>query len=248
MNIKITKDMIKDGYRQDIIQLSKKDESSEKGVICRIGDYSFSFGGEKAETMTPCEYVINIPQETIINEIYEALEGFKNNPDKYEHEYTYYYHYLKNLIVPDERIEEGILTIITGKIDVTDPCYDKDTWCRINDLPVKNGDYHCIYFRREGRVAEAIISLSGETNLEWEEVGDIGVDAGLAGFFINKPDYDDPEWDEFCDKLDFENKEAYLYPDAFFTESGWGDGWYEVFGVKENNKYIALKIVFIPED
>lgn len=151
-------------------------------------------------------------------------------------------------------IQRGILNVANGKIDITDPCYDKNICCRINDVKVEPGHYHCFFIMREGRVAEVAISLS--CLLEeygWEPIGTIGVDAGLAGFFIDKPDYSDDEWQAFCDKLIEEDKinedsYVYLYDNAFFTESGWGDGSYEVFGIKENDKFRALKIVFIPED
>ena len=27
-----------------------------------------------------------------------------------------------------------------GSVDITDPCYDRDTWCRMNDVKIKEGD------------------------------------------------------------------------------------------------------------
>lgn len=26
-----------------------------------------------------------------------------------------------------------------GSVDITDPCYDRDTWCRMNDVKIKEG-------------------------------------------------------------------------------------------------------------
>ena len=31
-----------------------------------------------------------------------------------------------------------------GSVDITDPCYDRDTWCRMNDVKIKEGDYTCV--------------------------------------------------------------------------------------------------------
>lgn len=78
---------------------------------------------------------------------------------------------------------------------------------------------------------------------KWEEIGQICVDTGMAGFFWNKPDFNDDEWDEFCDKMD--DNVAYLDQDmGFWSKSGHGDGGYGVYAIKENNEIIALKICF----
>lgn len=29
------------------------------------------------------------------------------------------------------------------RVDITDPCYDSDTWCRINNVKIKAGEYTC---------------------------------------------------------------------------------------------------------
>ena len=118
------------------------------------------------------------------------------------------------------------------KIDVTDPGYRRDlsTWCRINDISVKPGKYHCyakrflddgarlnddnnIHFNGlngDSRITEITIShidikpedLKDPT--AFESIGEIEVDAGLAGFFPAPFDFpkNDGAWSEFCDKLD----------------------------------------------
>ena len=30
-----------------------------------------------------------------------------------------------------------------GSVDITDPCYDKDVWCRMNDVKISDGEYAC---------------------------------------------------------------------------------------------------------
>ena len=32
-------------------------------------------------------------------------------------------------------------------VDITDPGYDKDTWCRMNDIKIVEGDYTCIIWK-----------------------------------------------------------------------------------------------------
>ena len=53
-----------------------------------------------------------------------------------------------NDIEPNERIIfKETLSVPRGEIDLTDPCYDKKTWCRINDVQIKPGEYRCSYLR-----------------------------------------------------------------------------------------------------
>jgi hypothetical protein len=75
-------------------------------------------------------------------------------------------------------------------------------------------------------------------------VGTICVDAGMAGFFQNKPDYDGDDWFEFCDKFN-SNNSWLITNEGFCTESGLGDGVYQVWGLKnKEGLYTALEIRF----
>lgn len=143
-----------------------------------------------------------------------------------------------------------------GVVDITDPCYDKDTWCRIN-ATIKDGDYECMVWRqtkkiehggqvyKDVRVGIIGIYLNGVIphQSEFEEIGSIGVDAGLAGFFINKPDYSDDEWSAFC--VSIREGDAWIKPEGFFSSSGYGDGCYGVYAHKENGEITALEIRFM---
>lgn len=143
------------------------------------------------------------------------------------------------------------------KIDITDPCYDHDTWCRINDLEIEAGLYRCYVIIADDsetngwgeRVAEIGIELVGTTPYKYERIGSIGVDAGMAGFFENKPDYKDEEWHMFCDCLDYKHNKYWLWHVGFFSDSGYGDGSYEVkVSRNSHGKVIAVKIVFITDE
>ena len=176
----------------------------------------------------------------------------------------------------------GIVKILNKKIDITDPCYNRNVWCRLNNVTVKSGEYICRYYvgseleqkdiREITEIAEKYghnvkdaierekadikqrcfvieFHLNGynfcQDSPEWKEIGEIGVDAGLAGFFWNKPDFTDSEWNEFCDKLDKNNEVAYLDEGmGFWCSSGYGDGIYKVYAIKDEREIVALKICF----
>lgn len=142
-------------------------------------------------------------------------------------------------------------------VDVTDPCYDKDVWCRMNNVSIKPGKYHCIKWlstkKLDGkpyvdtRVGILGIYLDGVIPQQKQmiEIGSIGVDSGLAGFFEHKPNYNDEEWQLFCDRLR-DNKNAWIIDCGVYSSSGYGDGYYGVYACKDNNENItALEIRFI---
>ena len=144
------------------------------------------------------------------------------------------------------------------KIDVTDPCYNKeDLCCRITVNAVE-GTYAC--YAREGNgkiVASAIVNddvVDDLDSLEFKYLTDIGVDSGMAGYFNNKPDYTQKEWIKFCDLLNRNNElnfGTYLLSekgtvniDGFFTDSGGRDGYYSVYIAKKNDEIVAVAILY----
>lgn len=147
--------------------------------------------------------------------------------------------------------------VFDSETDITDPCYDRDVWCRMNNVPTVPGKYTCIAYILDtgdwgNRVAMMRIeheSVCGVEDIIADEVlvGEIGVDAGLAGFFNKKPDYPDDEWVKFCDDLGKEYPTRKIVQDGFVCSSGYGDGGYPVYGHKNGNSYDTLEIVFISE-
>lgn len=143
---------------------------------------------------------------------------------------------------------------LNDKVDITDPCYDKDvTWCRITS-ECKSGEYTGyatvadvgdVWGKRVVSIAiykdDKIVDIDS-----MELIGNIGVDAGLAGFFNNKPDFDDDGWRDFLDK--FVRHDEGDYWDCgygLFSESGYGDGGYDVYATPDRD---AFMIVFIDDD
>ena len=138
-------------------------------------------------------------------------------------------------------------------VDITDPCYDKDVWCRKNDVKIADGEYLCItwIYRKRGKHPDRRVSIIGiylngdiPGQDDMEIIGEIGVDTGLAGFFHNKPDYTDTEWSEFCNKI--QDGDEWLTEEGFWSSSGYGDGCYSVYASKNEQGVInALEIRFI---
>lgn len=84
--MKITKEMIQEGYNRGIVQLI--DSPHSDGTVCQIGEHWFYFGGLAAEERTSEEYRKEVPEATIIEKIYEALNDLVS--DGFEDEYSYY--------------------------------------------------------------------------------------------------------------------------------------------------------------
>lgn len=147
----------------------------------------------------------------------------------------------------------GKLTF-SGTVQVTDPCYDSDVWCRTT-IDVKPGEYACrIWMSPEERVGIIGIYLKGIVPPQqvMKEVAIIGVDAGLAGFFNIKPDYSDEEWKEFCNDIFSTKEDAYIFKDrpdkteGFFSSTGYGDGEYPVYVCKDvDGEIVAAEIRFL---
>lgn len=129
------------------------------------------------------------------------------------------------------------------KVDITDPCYGKDVFCRMT-IACKPGLYKgYAETYDEGKWGKRVASISifydkiQEVG-EMECIGRIGVDSGLAGFFNNKPDFSDDEWSEFCDKL--KDGYAWCFCNGIFSSSGFGDGIYDVYTNKEHNAFVIV--------
>lgn len=141
---------------------------------------------------------------------------------------------------------------LPDKIDITDPCYNKDVWCRINNFPITPGVYECYVVEADNeetggwgtRIAR--IGIRKDKANHYERKGNIGVDAGLAGFFINKPNYTDDEWHKICDEIS--GKDVSLAADHFFSSSGYGDGAYDVYAGYRDGILVEVYIDFIEEE
>ena len=144
------------------------------------------------------------------------------------------------------------------EIDITDPCYDRHVWCRLNNVKIKEGEYRCVVWKERIGYEDYLGNLDYDTRIskigiyygdiphaeKLEEIGEIGVDAGLAGFFNDKPDYNDEEWMKLCSAI--EGKDYLINEEGFFSSSGYGDGCYPVYAENDTNgEIVSLEISFI---
>lgn len=160
----------------------------------------------------------------------------------------------------------------TGPVDATDPCYSRETyttqsWCGTANIPLVPGAYTGFAdMSDEGswgrRCARLVVAPAGAVKggtvddylrkLEAEEYGEVGVDAGVAGIFQNKPDFGDEgelSWSYFCDsEIDLTN--AYWVTTwGFCTSSGYGDGGYPLYAYRDGSgNIVALEIVYIDDE
>lgn len=84
----ITKEKISSGLKERLVTL-EVDPNMGAGTVCRIGDWWFYFGGETAEEMNPDEFLKCVPEDDIVDEIFEALESFRQDEECAD-EYEYY--------------------------------------------------------------------------------------------------------------------------------------------------------------
>ena len=153
---------------------------------------------------------------------------------------------------------DGLTMDFHGSVDITDPCYNRDVWCRMTDVKIRNGVYTCIAWHHKDKgtfdngepycydvIGSIGIYLDGviPCQKEMKKIGDIGVDAGLTGFFHNKPDYTDGEWAAFCDRV--RHGDVWLTKEGFYSSSGYGDGCYGVYAYEQGGEITAIEIRFL---
>lgn len=150
--------------------------------------------------------------------------------------------------------------ITSGKMIVTDPCYEPGTWCA-HEITVKNGDWETeIIMSDEGdwgsRVAE-IRANHKDHKVSLDEYrkidATIGVDSGQAGFF-DAADYNKAHKEGFeawylaiCDDTMTKTQTA-VRSFGVASSSGYGDGSYSLYVVKKGDIVVATRVVFIDEE
>lgn len=165
-------------------------------------------------------------------------------------------------VITNDKDEDIEVIVPEGKVvDVTDPCYDKGTWCRTT-VPLAPGTYKSFaVFSNEGVWGERVAASGICSDLMlrhascacFEYVGTVGVDAGLMGYFVDKPDYSDSEWSAmiqemraYADAHDGKWPNVWDKDGGFITSSGYGDGGYPVYLIKNASGIaVGVMVVFI---
>ena len=159
-----------------------------------------------------------------------------------------------------------MFAIKSGKVVVSDPCYERGTWCQAVLENVKNGNWISNYkLNSEGSVSEIVAFIGFEPH-QWEKISaEIGVDSGQAGIFdefsyrndslikenpkwyFDKNEIGDKFYGKCCDiTLDEQAGELEM---GFVSSSGYGDGGYDCFISKNSTgEIIGIKVVFISEE
>lgn len=96
----ITKEKIAQGLKSEMIRL-RIDPNMGFGTVCFIGSSWFYFGGETAAEINPHEFLKAVPQEDVINEIYDTLQSFSEDEDMKD-EYLCYDTILNSMIVSED--------------------------------------------------------------------------------------------------------------------------------------------------
>jgi hypothetical protein len=157
----------------------------------------------------------------------------------------------------------GKFDVTSGKLVVSDPCYERGTWCQKENLPAVNGAWEAFvtYDPDEGRVA-ALMALGPNARKDgnWkEEPWDIGVDSGQAGVFrgddrprkLTAKDHksfpNGESWYEANCRVTLGDVGAGVIPGGAVSSSGYGDGGYTASVQYQGKKALAVLIDYIPE-
>jgi len=146
----------------------------------------------------------------------------------------------------------------TGKLFVTDPCYDRNTWCQ-GTLDIEPGNYEAFLEKKdEGMwgVRCAILEIRRPKvevkDKDWQVTDiNVGVDSGQAGFFDDShfPGRDvDEDWYRKCCDITLAKMGAGTLKGGVVSSSGFGDGGYNCYVYRNKDGVIvAARIDFLPE-
>ena len=154
---------------------------------------------------------------------------------------------------------------LSGKVVISDPCYDRNKWYVVKDIAVKPGKYAIcvtqIDMEEYGVVIAAIMAVHTDyfksLKAEWNPYDCvIGVDSGQCGIFDDTiypayeksgGEYDDENsfYGECCKLTLSDAKSGILRTrGGAVSSSGHGDGSYELFCQYHDGERIALMVNF----
>ena len=154
---------------------------------------------------------------------------------------------------------------LSGKVVVSDPCYDRGVWCMATDIAVKPGKYATYIAKKNEkrfgiRVAVVMavhLDYVNSIKNEWEPYGVcVGVDSGQCGIFDDTVypatkesggEYDDENsfYGECC-KLTLSDSQGGILKsrNGVVSSSGYGDGSYELLCQRHEGECVALMVDF----
>ncbi len=170
----------------------------------------------------------------------------------------------------------GKFRVVSGRVVISDPCYEIETCCQGILEKVRKGEWRCqVSISREvysdGCVTDLIAlrpSALDIGNAKWTEETsfEVGVDSGQAGIFDMAHYRDDrvaqsvehlsheiicpeePWYSLCCDRTSGSEIGAGVIPYGVVSSSGFGDGSYRCFTQRDREGYVtAIRIVFIKD-
>lgn len=154
------------------------------------------------------------------------------------------------------------------KVLVSDPSYEKGTWCTGIVENVKEGNYitevvyckdpHPFFYNRVVEL-KAILEGVDKESLNWEITeADIGVDSGQCGIYdyeavkdiigTGEPDEKDTFYGQACQCTDAIEQYKELNGYGVVSRSGIGDGNYDLYIAKQGDQVVGIKVVYIVEE
>lgn len=143
------------------------------------------------------------------------------------------------------------------KVDIADPYYGRDEGERKNDLPLREGVYNCSVVIADDAetcgMGERVSSLWLEPDVPavfapnaYKKICDVGVDTAMLSVFASETVFTKDKLWELSDKIIQLPELAMILDEGIICKSGYGDGYYPVYGVKnKNGEYVALRVQFI---
>ena len=168
-------------------------------------------------------------------------------------------------------INLGKFDIESGVVRVSDPCYDKSTWCAGTISNVKRGVWVAKAVKSDDNRVSRLVAIHkdhlGEMANWKEEKIDVGVDSGQCGIYDDKYFKDDSVFTErskrdrryseaICDdepwyswNCDITLAEpcAGVIPFGCVSSSGYGDGSYVCRTASHGKKVIAIELDYLTE-
>jgi hypothetical protein len=164
----------------------------------------------------------------------------------------------------------GFFEILSGFVDVSDPCYDQGTSCRAAKIPTQNGTYIATVLKEnygeEGERCKVLEATLEDNKGKWVRTEyDIGVDSGQAGIFDskyygvdeigrkwklantkqNRGICEDAHWYSMCCDITGADDGAGVVPYGVVSSSGWGDGGYNLWVRMDEGLATGFRIIFI---
>ena len=158
----------------------------------------------------------------------------------------------------------GSFEVSSGKLIISDPCYERDTPCAGALDKVKNGLWNAYIVKKDfrgwgNRVVELVASIKDYDEHDLDKCSfDVCVDSGQAGIFDDKSfpnekgEYGDVGgwYNMCCETTDPEiGRGAGVIKGGVVSCSGFGDGRYDAYYHRDSNGEVDfVKIVFITEE